>query len=93
MGRAGDGHGTERVGDVIPSRSSCTKGWEEVHGENSWNGSQGTGREHPGTEKGFGMQPGGKRLQPHGIMEWETGWDSPTGTKTGEVQPCSFPSF
>lgn len=33
-----------------------------------------------------GGERAGKRLQPHGIIEEETGGDSPTGTKPGEVQ-------
>lgn len=43
---AGDERGGGGVGDVIPSRIGCTKGWEEVHWGKlmEW--------EHPGKEKG-----------------------------------------
>lgn len=62
------------MGDVIPSRIGCTKGWEEVHWGKlmEW--------EHPGKEKGVNsardlgmLQHGGKRLQLHWIIEWENG--------------------
>lgn len=81
MGKGtGDEHGAGGVGDVIPTRISCTKGWEEVHWEKleEWEAGhrEGACRERGGSEQcqGFRDAPAQRAgLQLRWIIEWENG--------------------